>query len=200
MFENRLSYGQDAPVTGRLAARGLSCPPGRPDRRPARISRGGGRCPAGGRVGCLHRASSHAADFAAKDTLAGTSAPGRGGSLRGPGGSGQPQLRRPSQDTRVGSGPHLAVEVKALLGALTGWGNAVVMPPRCDVCPRILPGRWGRAWLSRRGPAAAAVADDCGRRPRMSPGGCRPASATAVQARYAPWAGTPRASRAEFAA
>jgi hypothetical protein len=55
--------------------------------------------------------------------------------------------------TRVRSGPHLAVEVKALLGVLTGWDNAVVMAPRCDVCPPDLAGvRWARpAWLSCRG-------------------------------------------------
>jgi hypothetical protein len=66
---------------------------------------------------------------------------------------------------------HLAVEVKALPGALTGWDNAVVMPPRCDVC---LPDPAGVGEAVQRGsaagaPAAAAVADDCGRRgPRMA--------------------------------
>ena len=72
-------------------------------------------------------------------------------------------LRVPKRYT--GSGPHLAVEVKALLDALTGWDNTAVMPPRCDVCPPDLAGVGGPTSVAQPpGTRRWAVADDRGRR------------------------------------
>ena len=92
---------------------------------------------------------------------------------------------------------------QALLGALTGWDNAVVMPPRCDVCRPDLAGvGWAGQCGSTAGvTAAAAVAGDGGRR-RAAPvaqrlqacfGGGRSSEVGAL-GRHT------EASRAEFAA
>jgi len=89
----------------------------------------------------MSRHSFHAAHFGPKDTLAGTSAPGRrAGSPTGPVARASLSFAAPARTAGPEAAPHLAVEVKALLGALTGWDNAVVMPPRCDVCHPDLAG------------------------------------------------------------
>ena len=80
-------------------------------------------------------------------------------------------------------------------GALTGWDNAVVMPPRCDVCPPDLAGVGGavQRGSAAGAPAAAAVAAHVAQRLQACFGDGRSGEVRAL-GRHT------QAGRAEFAA
>ena len=145
IFEDCLSYGQ-------ISSPGLSCPPGGQIGGSGRISRGVD-VSVGGRVGRLHCACSHAAHFAAKDTLAGTSAPGRRrgvppGRWLGPASASPPQPGHQGRkrSTSGGGGEGVAGRADWLGQCCRDAATLRCLPP--GSCR----GRWGRpAWLSCRG-------------------------------------------------
>jgi len=137
--------------TVRRAARGCH-PPGRLDRRLGTdLTRGS--MSRQGRVCRLHRAWFQAAHVAAGRHAGGARPRGVGGEPLRAGGSSQPQLHRPSQDTRAGSGPASGGGGEGVAGR-ADWlgqccGDAAML--RC-----LPPGSWrGRAgrpvWLNCRG-------------------------------------------------